>query len=168
MSATSSPRRFTLMRSQLRIFALAVALTAVLAAGAAAQEYIATNGPGPAIGLNLSGGVRAQDSPAAFRDATKTWGMYQIAVMQAAAGHPQDAKHTLWQIDQGPPCCPSEVTGVWFCCGMPIYDHPPMPAGWGEWGANGVPAPPATAVAGRFEQHWRSRGAFGDRWLSCR
>ncbi len=113
MSATSSPRRFALlMRSVLRTFAPAVALVAVLAAGAAAQEYIVPNGPGPAIGLNLSGGVRAADSPAAFRDATKTWGMYRIAVMQAATGHPQDAKHTLWQIDQGPPCCPSEVTGV--------------------------------------------------------
>ncbi len=146
---------------------------AVLAAGAAAQEYIATNGPGPALGLNLSGGVRAEDSPAAFRDAAKTWGMYRIAVIQAAAGHPQDAKHTLWQIDQQPPLCPAEVTGVRFCCGMPIYDLPPMPlilygaavpaAGGtpapqvaagrmpGLQAARGAVSPPATAVAGRFQ-----------------
>jgi hypothetical protein len=136
MSASSSYRCFVLFkRSGLRTFAPAVVLVTALAAGAPAQEYIATSGPGPAIGLNLSGGVRAADSAGAFRDAVKTWGMYRIAVMQAAAGNPQDAKHTLWQIDRGPPLCPAEVTGVWFCCGQPIYDHP---------------LPPATAVAGRF------------------
>ena len=137
MSATLSHRRFVLlMCSSLRTFALAAALVTVLAAGASAQEYIATSGPGPAIGLNLSGGVRAADSAGAFRDAAKTWGMYRIAVMQAAAGNPQDAKHTLWQIDRGPPLCPAEVTGVWFCCGQPIYDHP---------------LPPATAIAERSD-----------------
>ncbi|MEN6449170.1 MAG: hypothetical protein ABFC96_01640 [Thermoguttaceae bacterium] len=128
MSATSSYRRFAPRnRSCFWHITLAVALVATLAASASAQEYIVPSGPGPALGLNLFGGVRSQDSPAAFRDAAKTWGMYQIAVMQAARGRSQDAKHTLWQIDQRPPSCPSEVTGVWFSCGVPIYNLPPSP-----------------------------------------
>ncbi|MEN6458896.1 MAG: hypothetical protein ABFC63_08190 [Thermoguttaceae bacterium] len=104
----------------MQLITLAAALATAWATSAPAQEYIATDRPGPSLGMNLSGSIRAQQSAGTFRDAVQTWGLYRIAVSQAEAGGTQDAKRTLSQITQGPPLRPSEVTGVWFCCGRPM------------------------------------------------
>jgi hypothetical protein len=66
------------------------------------------------------------------RDFAKTWGMHDIAVIQAEHGDPQGAKRTLSQIGDGGEKNPAEVTGVWFCCGRPVYDHPPARS-LGSW-----------------------------------
>jgi len=59
------------------------------------------------------------------RDFAKTWGMHDIAVIQAEQHDAQGAKRTLSQIGDDGEKNPAEVTAVWFCCGRPIYDHPP-------------------------------------------
>jgi hypothetical protein len=63
-------------------------------------------------------------------------GMHRIAVIQAAAGDVQGAKRTLSQIDEEG-AGPSEVTGVWFCNGQAIYDHPPGAIGCRLCGGQG-------------------------------
>jgi hypothetical protein len=73
--------------------------------------------------------VRSQDCIVEMREAAKAWAMHQIAVIQAERGNVQGAKQTVWQIDAEREACekqrPSDVTGVWFCNGRAIYDHPP-------------------------------------------
>ena len=59
------------------------------------------------------------------RDFAKTWGMHDIAVIQAEQNDAQGAKRTLSQIGDDGEKNPADVTAVWFCCGRPIYDHPP-------------------------------------------
>jgi hypothetical protein len=61
------------------------------------------------------------------RELAKTWGMYDIAVIQAKHRDIQGAKHTLSQIGDDREKAPADVTAVWFCCGRPVYDHPPAP-----------------------------------------
>jgi hypothetical protein len=59
------------------------------------------------------------------RDFAKTWGMHEIAVIQAAHHDVQGAKRTLTQIGDDGEKIPADVTGVCFCNGQIIYDHPP-------------------------------------------
>jgi hypothetical protein len=76
--------------------------------------------------------VRAQDDfMREGRDAVRAWTLHWIAAIQAARGDVDDAKNTVAQIDQ-PDSVRGEadVTGVCFCEGLPLYDHPPAPAGW--------------------------------------
>lgn len=61
------------------------------------------------------------------QELAKTWGMYDIAVLQAQHRDVQGAKHTLSQIGDDCEKAPADVTAVWFSCGRPIYDHPPAP-----------------------------------------
>jgi hypothetical protein len=83
----------------------------------------------------LSGGtVCAQDWIREGREAAMTWAMHRIAVIQAANGDVQGAKKTVSQIDEDGPKGPADVTGVWFCNGLPIYDHPPGSIGGSECG----------------------------------
>jgi hypothetical protein len=60
-----------------------------------------------------------------MQEAARSWAMHRIAVIQAEAGHFQAAKRTVSQIGDYCEKGPSEVTVVWFCDGMPVYDHPP-------------------------------------------
>jgi hypothetical protein len=62
------------------------------------------------------------------RELAKTWGMHDIAVIQAKHHDFQGAKRTLSQIDDNREKNPTDVTGVWFCCGQPIYAPPPGPS----------------------------------------
>jgi hypothetical protein len=72
--------------------------------------------------------VLAQDFIRDDRQVARTWALHRIAVIQAAAGDVQGAKNTIAQIgDPEYVSGPSEVTSVWFCNGMAIYDHPPAP-----------------------------------------
>jgi hypothetical protein len=74
------------------------------------------------------------------RDFAKTWGMHQIAVIQAGDGDYQAAKRTLSQIGDDGEKIPADVTGVWFCNGLAIYDHPP--GRWlGPWPLAGLSPP---------------------------
>ncbi len=66
------------------------------------------------------------------RDFAKTWGMHAIAVIQAEHHDVQGAKRTLSQIGDDGEKNPADVTAVWFCCGRPVYDHPPAPS-FGSW-----------------------------------
>ena len=59
------------------------------------------------------------------RQLAKTWGMHDIAMVQARQGDIQGAKRTLTQIDSKGAQAPAEVTAVWFCAGQAIHDHPP-------------------------------------------
>jgi len=74
----------------------------------------------------LADAVWAQDFVRDDRQVARTWTLHRIAVIQAAAGDVQGAKNTVVEInDTDRPKRPSEVTSVWFCNGMAIYDHPP-------------------------------------------
>jgi hypothetical protein len=70
----------------------------------------------------------AQDCVQQLHQEAKTWARHRIAVIQAAAGDVLGAKKTIWEIDEKDESGPIEVTGVWFCNGQAIYDHPPMSA----------------------------------------
>jgi len=59
------------------------------------------------------------------REAAGTWAMHRIAVIQAAQGDIQGAKHTVSQIVIDGDPGEVEVTGGWFHCGVPFYDTPP-------------------------------------------
>jgi hypothetical protein len=59
------------------------------------------------------------------RDFAKTWGMHDIALIQAEQNDVQGAKRTLSQIGDDCEKIPADVTAVWFCCGRTFYDHPP-------------------------------------------
>ncbi len=76
--------------------------------------------------------LHAQDCTQQIREAAKTWGMNQIAVLQAAAGDVQGAKRTLSQIDEEGPKRPAEVTVVWFCNRTPVYENISMSPGWAQ------------------------------------
>ena len=78
-------------------------------------------------GLSYSAdAVWAQDFVRDDRQVARTWTLHRIAVIQAAGGDVQGAKNTIAEInDTDRPKRPSEVTSVWFCNGMAIYDHPP-------------------------------------------
>jgi hypothetical protein len=89
--------------------------------------------------LLSAGTVRAQDCINDGREWAKTWAMHRIAVIQAAAGDVQGAKRTVSQIDEDGEKGPSDVTGVWFCNGQPLYDHPPVPAGCAGCNHRAVP-----------------------------
>lgn len=77
-----------------------------------------------------TGAVQAQDCIYEMRETAKTWAMHRIAVIQAAAGDVLGAKRTVSQIGEVGDRGPSDVTGVWFCNGRAIYDHPPTSSGW--------------------------------------
>lgn len=75
----------------------------------------------------LSTGVAwAQDFLRYDQQAARNWTLHRIAAIQAAQGDVVGAKNTVAQIieSQCPPG-PSDVTSVWFCNGMAMYDHPP-------------------------------------------
>jgi hypothetical protein len=62
------------------------------------------------------------------RAVARSWGLHRIAVIQAAQGDITGALNTIASIDdldvvRGA----GDVTGVCFCEGMPLYDHPPAP-----------------------------------------
>ena len=89
--------------------------------------------------------LQAQDGTREMREAARTWTMSRIAEFQAAYGEFQGAKRTVAQIGEGERG-PSDVTTVWFCNGVPIYDHPPRCAGWGRSGGQEDGQP--------FSQEW--------------
>ena len=67
------------------------------------------------------------------RDVVRAWTLNRIAVIQAARGDVDDAKNTVAQIDEPEVIRGAgDVTGVCFCNGLPLYDHPPAPAGWSQ------------------------------------
>jgi hypothetical protein len=68
-----------------------------------------------------SGAATAGDRITAEREAARSWGMHRIAVIQAADGDSQNAKHTLSQIGEMEPKNPAPVTIVSFCNGLPVY-----------------------------------------------
>jgi len=84
----------------------------------------------------LADAVWAQDFIRVDRQVARTWALHRIAVIEAAGGDVQGAKNTVAQINDSE-CArgPSEVTGVCFCNGVPFYDHPPTPAGYGRPGS---------------------------------
>jgi hypothetical protein len=62
------------------------------------------------------------------RAVARSWGLHRIAVIQAAQGDITGALNTIASIDdldvvRGA----GDVTGVCFCEGVPLYDHPPAP-----------------------------------------
>ena len=73
--------------------------------------------------------VWAQDFVRYDQQAARSWTLHRIAVIQADRGDVVGAKNTVAEITepQGNPG-PSEVTSVWFCNGMVMYDHPPASA----------------------------------------
>jgi hypothetical protein len=79
-----------------------------------------------AAGVLSAGEVWAQDFVRYDQQAARSWTLHRIAVIQARYGDVTGAKNTVAQIieSQCPPG-PSEVTSVWFCNGMVMYDHPP-------------------------------------------
>ena len=71
------------------------------------------------------------DCVTAEKQSAQTWGMHRIAVLQAAAGDLQDAKHTLSQIDEEPSavfepslfdCLPDDVGSLEQSPGWGGYD----------------------------------------------
>jgi hypothetical protein len=78
------------------------------------------------VAVLSSGVVWAQDFVQYDQQAARSWTLHRIAVIQARNGDVTGAKNTVAQIiePQGNPG-PSEVTSVWFCNGMVMYDHPP-------------------------------------------
>jgi len=124
---------FGLRRS---VFAAALLLPAMLLADAVrAQDDFPPEGRNAARALPammVADAVRAQDNiMPEGRDAVRAWALHLIAAMQAARGDIDDAKNTVAQIND-PDVVRGEgdVTGVCFCDGQPLYDHPPAPAGW--------------------------------------
>jgi hypothetical protein len=69
--------------------------------------------------------VQAQDYVSGLRETATTWGMFKIAVIQAASGDVQGAKHTLTQIGEWGERPPADVTVVSFCCGRAIHESRP-------------------------------------------
>jgi hypothetical protein len=65
------------------------------------------------------------------RDTVRAWTLQQIAAIQAAGGDFVAAQNTVARINDrdGNPG-EADVTGVCFCNGVPLYDHPPLPSGW--------------------------------------
>lgn len=61
-----------------------------------------------------SGVLCGQDFTASERAAAQTWGMRDIAVIQAERGDFQGAKNTLSQIDENGPKRAARVTAIWF------------------------------------------------------
>ena len=70
--------------------------------------------------------VWAQDFVRYDQQLARSWTLHRIAVIQAANGDVVAAKNTVAEITESQcPPGPSEVTSVWFCNGMVMYDHPP-------------------------------------------
>ncbi|MBN1394492.1 MAG: hypothetical protein JW959_05675 [Pirellulales bacterium] len=65
--------------------------------------------------------ARADDFAADAREAAQSWAFHRMAVIQAAQGDIQGAKRTAAQIDRRWDPGPTEVTVVWFRCGLPVY-----------------------------------------------
>jgi hypothetical protein len=94
------------------------------------------------------GVARGQNPTIAERETAKTWGMRDIAILQAEMGDFQGAKNTLSQIDENGPKRPARVTAVWPNNGRPVYRElsaeDAFPAidqkspGWGKRDANGT------------------------------
>jgi len=124
---------FGLRRS---VLAAALLLPAMLLADAVrAQDNFMPEGREAARALPamvLADAVRAQDNfMPQGRDAVRAWTLHLLAVIQAARGDVDDAKNTVAQInDPEVVRGAGDVTGVCFCNGQPLYDHPPLPAGW--------------------------------------
>jgi hypothetical protein len=78
------------------------------------------------VGVLSAGAAWGQDFIHVDQQAARSWTLHRIAVIQAAHGDVTGAKNTVAEIIE-PQCNPgpSEVTSVWFCNGMVMYDHPP-------------------------------------------
>jgi hypothetical protein len=75
--------------------------------------------------------ARAEDFIRVDRAVARSWGLHQIAVIQAAQGDVNGALNTIAQInDPEVVRGAGDVTGVCFCNGIPLYDHPPAPPDW--------------------------------------
>jgi len=113
--------------------------------------------------------ARGDDFFGEMHEAAQTWAMHRIAVIQAAAGDVQGAKRTASQIGRRWDPGPTEVTGVWFRCGRPVYDHPPCfaPAYWQCLGckkpaARGVPSQVPPGLPANFLDADPRHGAVVD------
>ncbi len=74
----------------------------------------------------LADAAWAQDFVRYDQQVARSWTLHRIAVIQADRGDVVGAKNTVAEITElqcNPG--PSEVTSVWFCNGMVMYDHPP-------------------------------------------
>jgi hypothetical protein len=74
----------------------------------------------------LADAVWAQGFIPYDQQVARSWTLHRIAVIQAKSGDVVGAKNTVAEITESQ-CAPgpSEVTSVWFCNGMVMYDHPP-------------------------------------------
>jgi hypothetical protein len=78
-----------------------------------------------------NGFAAAQDIIRVDRSVARSWGLQQIALIQAAQGDIAGALNTIASInDPEVVRGAGDVTGVCFCGGVPFYDHPPAPADW--------------------------------------
>lgn len=108
--------------------------------------------------LNAGTAAAQQDGMARERESAKAWAMTRIAEIQAAFGDVQGAKRTVTQIGQDGLKGTVDVTGVWFCNGEPLYDHPPL-----GWDRGGMPLPGGLKQS---SENWPRIGADGVRPVS--